>query len=348
MPSGQERFRALGACRPQTPADIWGKMRGAPVAAGLRGRRGRGRIARMILYSHRDGLDHLTPEGHPERPARLPAVMEALDGLDLDRREAPPAEDADLLRCHPQGYLDALADAVPAAGRVALDPDTWMSPGSLVAARRAVGMACAAVDAVVAEPGRAFVAARPPGHHAEPATPMGFCLLSTAAIAARRAMEVHGMERVAVVDFDVHHGNGTQAVLWDEPRARFVSSHQMPLWPGTGAASERGAHDQVRNLPLDPGTRGAAFAAAWDGALDWLDAWEPDLVILSAGFDGHADDPLASLELREDDFAALTRRLRDLADAHAGGRVVSVLEGGYDLAALGRSARAHVEVLDGG
>ena len=299
----------------------------------------------MILFTHPDGLEHVTPEGHPERAARLTAVLDALGDLDLDRREAPLAEDADLLRCHPQGYLDALAEASPEEGWARLDADTWMSPGSLGAARRAAGLACAAVDAVLTEPGRAFVAARPPGHHAETVTPMGFCLLGTAAIAARRAMEVHGMGRVALADFDVHHGNGTQALLWDEPRARFVSSHQMPLWPGTGAPSERGAHGQIRNLPLDPGTRGAAFARAWDEALDWLDAWEPELVIVSAGFDAHADDPLASLELGEEDFAALTRRLAELADRHAGGRVVSVLEGGYDLAALGRSARAHVEAL---
>ena len=300
----------------------------------------------MILFTHLDGLDHATPEGHPERAARLPAVLDALDGLDLDRREAPLAADADLLRCHPQRYLDALAEASPEDGRTPLDPDTWMSPGSLRAARRAAGLACAAVDAVMDAPGRAFVAARPPGHHAEAATAMGFCLFGTAAIAARRAMEVHGAGRVAVADFDVHHGNGTQALLWDEPRARFASSHQMPLFPGTGAPSERGAHDQIRNLPLSSGTAGAAFARAWDDALDWLDAWEPELVIVSAGFDAHADDPLASLALREDDFATLTRRLCELADRHAQGRVVSVLEGGYDLAALGRSARAHVEALD--
>ncbi len=299
----------------------------------------------MILYTHPDCARHLTPEGHPERPARLKAVLDALADLDLDRREAPPAEDADLLRAHPRSHLDRLARAAPESGRIPLDPDTWMSPGSLRAARLAAGAACAAVDAVLATPGRAFVAARPPGHHAEPETPMGFCLLSNAAIAARRAMEVHGLTRVALADFDVHHGNGTQAVLWGEPRARFATSQQRPLWPGTGARSERGAHGQILNLPLAPGAGGTAFASAWDEALDWLDAWSPELVVVSAGFDAHADDPLAGLELREDDFAALTARLAALADAHAGGRLVSLLEGGYDLAALGRSARAHVEAL---
>ena len=299
----------------------------------------------MILYSHPDCARHLTPEGHPERAARLPAVLGALEGLELDRREAPLADDADLLRAHPQSHLDRLAEAAPASGQVPLDPDTWMSPGSLGAARRAAGGACAAVDAVMEVPGRAFVATRPPGHHAEPEAPMGFCLYSNAAIAALRAMEVHGLSRVALADFDVHHGNGTQAVLWSEPRARFATSQQMPLWPGTGARSERGAHDQVLNLPLAPGAGGAAFASAWDEALDWLDAWSPEFVIVSAGFDAHADDPLANLELREDDFAAITERLAGLADAHAEGRLVSLLEGGYDLAALGRSARAHVEAL---
>ena len=299
----------------------------------------------MILYTHPDCAGHVTPEGHPERVARLGAVLDALEGLDLDRREAPLAEDADLLRCHPQRYLDALAAAAPEAGFAPLDPDTWMSPGSLRAARRGAGAACAAVDAVLERPGHAFVATRPPGHHAEAAKPMGFCLLANAAIAARRAMEVHGLARVAVADFDVHHGNGTQAVLWDEPRARFASSHQMPLWPGTGARGERGAHGNVLNLPLAPGAGGAAFARAWDEGLDWLDAWEPELVIVSAGFDAHADDPLAALELREDDFAAVTRRLAELAGGHAAGRLVSLLEGGYDLGALGRSARAHVEAL---
>ena len=300
----------------------------------------------MILFTHGDCARHLTPEGHPERAARLAAAADALRGLELDRRQAPLAEEPDLLRCHPRSHLDALAAALPAQGARPLDPDTWVSPGSLDAARRGAGGACAAVDAVVAEPGRAFCLVRPPGHHAEPARAMGFCLFSSAAIAARRAMEIHGLERVAVVDFDVHHGNGTQACLWDEPRARFASSQQMPLWPGTGSRDERGAHDQVRNMPLDPGAGGPELADAWGPALDWLDAWEPQLVIVSAGFDAHADDPLANLEMHEEDFAALTRRLVALAQAHAGGRVVSLLEGGYDLDALERSVRAHVEALE--
>jgi acetoin utilization deacetylase AcuC-like enzyme len=174
---------------------------------------------------------------------------------------------------------------------------------------------------------------------------MGFCLFSNAAIAAKRALDHHGLDRVAVLDFDVHHGNGTQACLWDEPRIRFATSQEMPLFPGTGSPGERGAHDQIRNMPLRSGAGGRDLAAAWDGALDWLDAFAPQIVIVSAGFDAHADDPLASLEMREDDFAALTARIVALAETHAGGRVVSLLEGGYDLEALGASVRAHVSAL---
>ncbi len=302
------------------------------------------------LFAHPDGLGHLTPEGHPEQVARLRAVAEALGAprfADLDRREAPLATDADLLLAHPQSYLDALAEAVPPAGHVALDPDTWLSPGSLAAARRGVGGAVAAVDAVLGgEVANAFVAMRPPGHHAEPCTAMGFCLFGTAAIAALHAMERHGLARVAVLDFDVHHGNGTQAILWDEPRAFFASSHQMPLYPGTGAASEAGAHGTILNVPLGEGTRGPAFLDAWrTRILPAAASFAPEMVIVSAGFDAHRADPLAGLQLETADFARITEAIADLAETHAGGRLVSVLEGGYDLAALAASAAAHVEVL---
>ena len=297
-----------------------------------------------ILFTHPAADAHVNPPGHPEQVARLASVRDALADLTLDRREAPRADPADVLRCHPQGYLDRLEALAPADGFVQLDADTSMSPGSLDAARRAAGGACAAVDAV-AEGGRAFVAMRPPGHHAETATPMGFCLLGTVAIAARRALHTYA-SRVAVVDFDVHHGNGTQDLLWDVPEALFVSTHQSPLWPGTGAPSETGAHGQVMNRTLDPFSGGAAMRRLYEReVLPALDAHRPDLILLSAGFDAHADDPLAQLNWDEDDFAWLTERLVDAADAHAGGRVVSCLEGGYDLAALGRSARAHVTAL---
>lgn len=298
-----------------------------------------------ILYTHAASAQHVTPPGHPEQVGRHHAVLEALADLDLDRREAPWASEADVLRCHPERYLARLKAAVPAQGQIALDADTWLSPGSLEAAMRAVDAACAAVDAVLAgEDSRAFVAMRPPGHHAERETPMGFCLLGTAAIAAKRALDHHGLDRVAVLDFDVHHGNGTQDLLWDEGRAFFASTHQMPLYPGTGRAFETGAQGQVMNIPLPPGSGGAQARAAWRQITDRLRDHAPQLVIVSAGFDAHTADPLASLEWDEDDFAAITRMI---CDAAGQAPVVSVLEGGYDLAALGRSARAHVTALEG-
>ena len=237
--------------------------------------------------------------------------------------------------------------AIPAAGIYQLDADTHVSPGSLKAALRGVGGACHGVDLVMdGTVQNAFVAMRPPGHHAERATPMGFCMFGTVAIAARHAMEQHGLSRVAVVDFDVHHGNGTQDLLWDEKRAFFVSSHQMPLWPGTGRAGERGAHGNVLNVPLPPGTDGATFRRIYeDTVLPQLDRFAPELILVSAGFDAHQADPLAQLELTEMDFAWVTGALCDIAARHAHGRVVSVLEGGYDLEALERSVAAHVRVL---
>ena len=297
------------------------------------------------LYTHPISRRHVTPPGHPERVARIEAVEAALSAprfAGLTRREAPAAAEAEVLRCHPPAYLDWLRARIPAQGTRALDADTHVSPESYTAALHAAGAACAAVDAVLSGAAtNAFCALRPPGHHAEAETPMGFCLFGTVAIAAKRALDHHGLTRVAVADFDVHHGNGTQALLWDEPRVRFVTSQQMPLWPGSGAPSERGAHDQIRNLPLDPGTGGGAFRRAWEPALDWLAAFEPELVLVSAGFDAHAADPLANLMLGAEDFAWITGRLCDLGTD----RVVSVLEGGYDLDALATSAAAHVGVL---
>ena len=302
----------------------------------------------MILFDHPDIDAHRTPPGHPEQVARLHAVRKALEDAPLDRREAGEATDAQILLCHPQSHLDALETASPSDGWTQLDPDTHMAPGSLRAARLAAGAACAAVDAVMSAGGRAFCAVRPPGHHAETARPMGFCLLGTVAIAARHAMDAHGAERVAVVDFDVHHGNGTQDLLWDEGRALFVSTHQSPLWPGTGAPGETGAHGQVMNRPLQPHSNGAAMRRLYEReVLPALDAFRPDLILVSAGFDAHADDPLAQLEWDDADFAWVTERLVEAAEAYAGGRLVSCLEGGYDLPALGRSVRAHVDALNG-
>lgn len=297
------------------------------------------------LITHADGLEHRTPEGHPERVARLEHVLHVLAGLDLKRESAPEAGD-DLLRlCHPQRYIDRIVSAEPAEGIHQLDADTWMSPGSVRAARRAAGGAALAVDLVLeGAVGNAFCATRPPGHHAERETPMGFCLFGTAALAAKHALE-RGLDRVAVVDFDVHHGNGTQDLLWDEARALFIGSHQMPLWPGTGSAEERGAHDNVVNMPLPPDSGGAEMRAAWSAAFDRLRAFRPELIVISAGFDAHADDPLAQLNWQVEDFVWVTRGLCDVAADICGGKVVSTLEGGYDLSALSASAKAHVETL---
>lgn len=301
-----------------------------------------------FVYTHADFKDHVTPPGHPECVDRLHAVDRALTEIPVERHPAPVAEDAEILRCHPAAYLAKVRRAVPAEGWVALDGDTTLSPGSLTAALRAVGGIAAAVDAVMAgQAQNAFVAARPPGHHAETATAMGFCLFGTVAIAAKRLLDHHGLTRVAIVDFDVHHGNGTQDLLWDEPRILFASTHQMPLYPGTGSATETGAHGNILNHPLRAGTGSVAMRAAYENhILPALDAYAPEFLLISAGFDAHTADPLASLDWETADYAWLTRRLCDIADAHAHGRIVSTLEGGYDLPALQASVAAHVGVLE--
>jgi acetoin utilization deacetylase AcuC-like enzyme len=299
------------------------------------------------LITHDDCLDHLTPPGHPEQVARLASVLTALEGKDLRRVTAPLVAEDDLLRVHPKSYVESIRAAAPAEGRVQLDADTWMSPGTLDAAHRAAGGAVRAVDLVLSgEVRNAFVAARPPGHHAERETPMGFCLFGNVAVAAKHALVHHGLTRVAVVDFDVHHGNGTQDLLEDEPRALFVSSHQFPLWPGTGTADETGPHDTILNVPLAPGTGSEGFRRIYEEKVfPRVADFRPDLILVSAGFDAHRADPLAELRLETEDFAWVTERLCDLADAHCGGRLVSCLEGGYDLDALAESAAAHVDML---
>lgn len=298
-----------------------------------------------LLFTHPSGFDHVTPPGHPEQVARLEVVLEALQSLDLDWRESQLPDDSEILRCHPASYLEKLRTMVPSDGWVSVDADTHMAPESLDAALHAVGAVNDAVDAVLAgQAPNAFCAMRPPGHHAERAKAMGFCLFGTVAIGAKRALDHHGLERVAILDFDVHHGNGTQDLLWNEKRIFFASTHQMPLYPGTGAASEVGAHGQMLNIPLAPGSDGAQARAAWRVICDRLQAYRPQLVLISAGFDAHADDPLAQLNWDESDFVAITRMICDVAAA-CSAPVVSALEGGYNLAALGRSARAHVEVL---
>jgi acetoin utilization deacetylase AcuC-like enzyme len=298
------------------------------------------------LITHKACYDHVTPQGHPEQVARLDAVLGALGGMDLLRVDAPLAADDDLLRAHPKGHVDTIKAAAPSEGWRSLDADTHMSIGTLEAAYRAVGGVIKAVDLVMAgEAGNAFAAVRPPGHHAERETAMGFCFFGSVAVAAKHALEFHGLKRVAILDFDVHHGNGTQDLVEDDARILFCSSHQMPLYPGTGAAHETGVGNVV-NVPLPDGCGSAKFRAAWEREVfPRVEAFKPELLLISAGFDAHADDPLAGMMLHEDDFAWITGKLCDLADKHCSGRVVSALEGGYDLEALGRSARAHVDVL---
>jgi acetoin utilization deacetylase AcuC-like enzyme len=303
-----------------------------------------------LLVTHPACLDHLNPAGHPERPDRLRAIAQALEEerfQDLVRVEAPKAEIEAIALCHPLDYIDAIKEATPANGLTRLDADTSMSPGSFEAALRATGGAVLAVDAVVGKRApNAFVATRPPGHHTERARPMGFCLFNNAAIAARYAQKRHGLERVAIVDFDVHHGNGSQDIFWSDASVMYCSTHEMPLYPGTGAASERGEHNTIVNAPLRAGNDGTQFRAAFETViLPRLRAFRPDLIVISAGFDAHMRDPLANLNLVEADFGWVTRKLMEVADGCAEGRVVSLLEGGYDLEGLSQSAAAHVTAL---
>jgi acetoin utilization deacetylase AcuC-like enzyme len=303
-----------------------------------------------LLITHPAGLDHVTPPGHPERPDRLRAIERALEHEKFSglAREQAPLAGLDLVAlCHPMDYAEQIREVSPREGMIALDGDTSMSPGTFEAALRAVGGAVMAVDEVMAKKAQnAFVAMRPPGHHAETVRPMGFCIFNHAAIAARHAQRKHGLPRAAIVDFDVHHGNGSQEIFWSDPNVMYCSTHQMPLYPGTGSTSERGEHDNIVNAPLAPGDGGAEFREAMLSViLPRLDAFGPDLIVISAGFDAHTRDPLANLNFEEADFAWATQRIMEIADRRAGGRVVSVLEGGYDLEGLSRSAAAHVTAL---
>lgn len=298
------------------------------------------------LYSHPIFLEHITPPGHPERPDRLRAIERVLDDeafAALDRREAPLGDEATILYCHPRDFVERVRKAIPATGLAQIDTDTTASPKTWQAALTAIGAANAAVDDVFAgDADNVFVAARPPGHHAEKTTAMGFCLFNTAAIAARHAQEKHGVERVAIVDWDVHHGNGTQDIFWDDPSVLYCSTHQMPLFPGTGAKNETGAGNIV-NAPLAPATGSDVFREAFrTRVLPAIDAFAPDLVIISAGFDAHHRDPLAEINLTEDDFDWATGQLMDSARRHSANRLVSLLEGDYDLHGLAFSVAAHV------
>jgi acetoin utilization deacetylase AcuC-like enzyme len=300
----------------------------------------------LPVFTHPDMLGHHPGAGHPERPQRLSAVTDALraGGTDIDWQEAPLAERADLERVHPSAYVQRIFDSAPREGHAALDADTVLSPGSVVAARRAAGAVVQAVRQVMAgEADRAFCAVRPPGHHAEPHTAMGFCLFSSVAVAARAA-QAAGAGRIAVVDFDVHHGNGTQAAFWDAPDLMLASVHQSPLYPGTGDPSEVGAGSIV-NAVVAPGVPREAWRAQFSSLLPRVDAFAPELILISAGFDAHRRDPLAHQLLEAEDFGWMTRAILEVARTRCHGRVVSSLEGGYDLQALGSSAAAHVQAL---
>jgi acetoin utilization deacetylase AcuC-like enzyme len=301
------------------------------------------------LYTHPACLRHSGGEGHPESPARLAAVIEALEAAGnlptRDWREAPQATRAQLRRVHDAALVATVLD-LPVQGQRRLDPDTAMNADSAEAALRAAGAVCAAVDAVISgATRRAFCAVRPPGHHATPGTAMGFCLFNSIAVGAAHALAQHGLQRVAVVDFDVHHGNGTQDIFWQERRVLFASSHQRGIYPGSGAADERGIGN-ILNAPLPEGSTGTVFRRAWsERLLPEIDAFKPQLLMVSAGFDAHRLDPLAGLMLEADDYAWLTRELVALAEKHAQGRLVSTLEGGYSLTALRECSVAHVEAM---
>jgi acetoin utilization deacetylase AcuC-like enzyme len=305
-----------------------------------------------LFLCHPAALEHQTPLGHPERPDRIRAIERVLEKerfSALVREPAPMADIAAIARVHPQVYIDSIRNMAPREGLVRIDEDTAMSPGTVEAALRAAGAAVQAVDEVMTRKvDNAFAAMRPPGHHAERTRAMGFCFFNNAAIAARHARERYGAERVAIFDWDVHHGNGTQDIFWRDKSVLYCSTHEMPLYPGTGASSERGEYDTIVNVPLSSGEGSDVFREAVETAiLPRIDSFHPDLIVISAGFDAHWRDPLAALNLTEADFGWATRKVMDLADRRCEGRVVSVLEGGYDLEGLAKSVASHVDALMG-
>jgi acetoin utilization deacetylase AcuC-like enzyme len=303
-----------------------------------------------LLITHDACLNHLTPAGHPERPDRLRALAQTFGAEPFNAlvREQAPMADADTVAlCHPMEYVEAIREASPDQGLIGIDADTVMSPGSFEAALRCVGGGTLAVDHVMSgKASNAFVSTRPPGHHAETARAMGFCLFNSAAIAARYAQKKHGLERVAIVDFDVHHGNGSQDIFWSDKTVMYCSTHEMPLYPGTGSTGERGEHNTIVNAPLRAGDGGDKFRQAMESViLPRLREFKPDLLVISAGFDAHTRDPLANLNFVEEDYSWAAQKLMDVAEQSANGRIVSMLEGGYDLQGLARSAAAHVAEL---
>ena len=304
-------------------------------------------IKKTALVTHEECLQHLTPPGHPEQVARLEYILEALKDINLLRASAPMAADDDILRIHPREHINYLQDAVPENGFKSLDGDTHISSGSLTAAYRAAGGVLRAVDLVLSgEAKNAFVAVRPPGHHAETQTSMGFCLFGNIALGVKHALDFHGLKKVAVIDFDVHHGNGTQEILWEESRCLIFTSQQIPLWPGTGTEEEQGHYNNIVNIPLPPGSTGELMRQKYEALVfPVLRKFEPDLILISAGFDAHEADPLAELNWSTADFSWLTERLCKIAEECCEGRLVSTLEGGYDLKALADSVKAHVTKL---
>jgi acetoin utilization deacetylase AcuC-like enzyme len=301
------------------------------------------------LYEHPIFLEHLTPEGHPERPDRLRSLNIALEHPNfggLERKQAPQANEDAVLLAHPEEHLLSVMREIPEEeGRInRLEADTYASPKSLQAALTGIGAAMAAVDDVFSGAAdNVFVASRPPGHHAETSKAMGFCLFNNAAIAARHAQKVHGAERVAIVDWDVHHGNGTQDIFWEDTSVLFCSTHQMPLYPWSGDKNETGVKNNVVNAPLSPNTGSDHFREAFKSrVLPAISDFSPDLIIISAGFDAHYRDPLAHINLVGHDFDWATGRLLEMADKYCQNRVVSLLEGGYDLEGLAESAAMHI------
>jgi acetoin utilization deacetylase AcuC-like enzyme len=304
-------------------------------------------MKKTALVTHEECLKHLTPPGHPEQVARLEYILESLKDINLLRVSAPMAADDDILRIHPREYINYLQEAVPENGFKSLDGDTHISSGSLTAAYRAAGGVLRAIDLVLSgEAKNAFVAVRPPGHHAETQTSMGFCLFGNIALGVKHALDFHGLKKVAVIDFDVHHGNGTQEILWEESRCLTFTSQQIPLWPGTGTEEEQGHYNNIVNIPLPPGSTGELMRRKYEALVfPVLRKFKPDLILISAGFDAHEADPLAELNWSTADFSWLTERLCKIAEECCEGRLVSTLEGGYDLKALADSVKAHVTKL---
>ena len=304
-------------------------------------------MKKTALVTHEECLQHLTPPGHPEQVARLEYILEALKDVNLLRVSAPMAADDDILRIHPREHINYLQDSVPETGFKSLDGDTHISSGSLTAAYRAAGGVLRAVDLVLSgEAKNAFAAVRPPGHHAETLSAMGFCLFGNIALGVKHALDFHGLKKVAVIDFDVHHGNGTQEILWDESRCLTFTSQQIPLWPGTGTEEEQGNYNNIVNIPLPPRSTGALMRQKYEALVfPVLQNFEPELILISAGFDAHEADPIAELNWSTEDFSWLTERLCKIAEECCEGRLVSTLEGGYDLEALADSVKVHVKKL---